>query len=148
MPLDGRHCPECGESLGQDARKCACGWAPKAVGKAYAEPADLNRFRCEWEANGERCHNPGTSTTNTLGGGPWFCSPHFGCSSGALGQAIVEESRDVFFPDYTAKTMYESSLAAYLARPMPGVPGGKPVKGSRFNRDALPFRQREPGEEG
>lgn len=119
MPLDGQ-CPECGGFLTPNARKCDCGWASKPP-RTGASTVELDRHRCEWEANGQRCRNPGTSSPNTLGGGPWYCSPHFRCGSGALGEAIVQESQSVYFRDYTARTMYEASLAAYLARPIEGM---------------------------
>lgn len=146
MPLDGA-CPECGAGLRTNARKCACGWAPKQIAKTGAG-LDLNRHRCAWDASGQRCRYPGTSSFGTLGDGPWYCSPHFRCSSGALGQAIVEESQALHFRDYTARTMYEAALEAYLARPMPGEANRPLVRGSSRFKEAAPQRMREPGEEG
>lgn len=49
--------------------------------------------QCAWVASGERCRYPGSISAQTNGGGPWYCSLHFGCDSGIAGHDIVLASR-------------------------------------------------------
>lgn len=48
-----RQCPECGEELNRDARRCACGWGRKKVetGKEYDH-------RCTFKSGFSRCAYP------------------------------------------------------------------------------------------
>lgn len=67
----------------------------KALGSTAAWP--LGYQQCEWES-GERCKYPGSMSTNTHAGGPYYCRLHFGCESAQLGAIIVEASRDYHHP--------------------------------------------------
>jgi hypothetical protein len=49
---------------------------------------------CAWKADGDQCRYPGTCSSGLLGGGPWYCSFHFSCTSAAYGAEVVNASRD------------------------------------------------------
>lgn len=101
-------CPECSKELKPNAKRCTCGWQALAV-RAIA---DARHGWCEWEADGQRCHYAGVFSHSTVGGGPWFCSPHSTCGDGRLGAQIVERSiRDHPRPDLS----YEARRRAFIA---------------------------------
>lgn len=54
--------------------------------------------QCEWRADGVQCRYPGTISTNTKEGGPWYCGLHFQCDSAAYGASVVEASKDYQHP--------------------------------------------------
>ncbi len=76
-------CPECGEYK-----------------KAQDKPAGfpLGYQQCEWLSGQDRCRYPGSISTNTHEGGPYYCRLHFGCESGHFGAQIVEASQDYRHP--------------------------------------------------
>lgn len=116
-----RDCPECGDPLALDPVRClACGYRPgKKTGSAADNP---DAMRCDWVA-GERCHYAGVLSPNTTGGGPWYCTGHFGCDDAAHGQRIVDESRrNVKTHRLTGIAMQDVARKAFLARPLPPVP--------------------------
>lgn len=151
MPLDGQ-CPECNGFLKPNARKCSCGWALKPLGKTGSTPFDPDHFRCEWRSGSERCHYAGTSSADTHGSGPWYCSGHFRCDEPIVGHAIVEESRQVHAADYTAESMLKAARSSYLKRPIPPrQPWHAVALGDRTFRSlgaVTRLRERQPGEEG
>jgi hypothetical protein len=69
-----RHCPDCGETLNIDARRCECGWKSSQTQQQTYDP---RRHLCSDDYRGQRCSQPGTLSTSTMGGGPWFCHTHF-----------------------------------------------------------------------
>jgi hypothetical protein len=90
-------CPECSKQLPDIAIACRCGWTKPGsnyVGASFP----LGYQQCEWESSGERCTYPGSISTNTKEGGPYYCRLHFGCRDGAYGAQIVEASRDYRHP--------------------------------------------------
>jgi hypothetical protein len=58
----------------------------------------LGYQQCEWMAGDERCRYPGTMSTNTHEGGPYYCRLHFGCDDGMWGATVVTASRDYVHP--------------------------------------------------
>ncbi len=48
--------------------------------------------QCQWETGGQRCQNAGSVSSATLGGGPWYCMPHYRCDSQQDGMRIIVES--------------------------------------------------------
>ena len=58
----------------------------------------LGYQQCEWLAGTERCHYPGSMSTNTGSGGPYFCRLHFACSDPIYGADVVAASRDYKHP--------------------------------------------------
>jgi hypothetical protein len=83
-------CPECDRPLHPAATDCRCGWKKPN----YRVSAPNGYQQCEWIAANEQCRYPGSITTNTHEGGPYFCRLHFGCDDGHWGAQIVEASRD------------------------------------------------------
>ena len=72
-----RDCPKCGDPIADRQDACSgCGWT-KPGRKAAAAAFDPLHFLCSHEDRGERCAKPGTLSSSTLGGGPWFCAEHF-----------------------------------------------------------------------
>lgn len=65
---------------------------------------------CEWQANGTRCKYPGSITSGMLGGGPWYCSAHYGCADPVIGAQIVERSQSY---------VWVHPRERYLGRPIP-----------------------------
>lgn len=87
--MKGYHeCPECGAEHKLNVKECGCGyrWGAKA------NPPDVHRGLCEWQADGMRCGNPGSCSTSTTGGGPWYCLDHSTCKDGLIGAEIVRRS--------------------------------------------------------
>lgn len=91
-------CPECGDDLRPNAKRCKCGWkVPRAEpdpvsGRSAPPPVDVEYGWCAWRSGGERCRNPGTMAHSTLGGGPWYCAAHFSCVDPIVGGQLVDES--------------------------------------------------------
>jgi hypothetical protein len=107
-------CPECGTEIG-NASACGCGWRkiePKGPSRSGLVDPELGYIRCEWTANGERCRYPGSLTTNTRAGGPWYCGPHFRCKDPIAGLDILEASRD-YVPE-TEEEIMEARRARAL----------------------------------
>lgn len=108
-------CPECSKELKPNAKRCTCGW--KAVTR---EVVVMDKFHgwCEWIGDGQRCHYPGVFSNSTIGGGPWFCTPHSTCADGRLGAQIVEQSiKDIPKPDYS----YEARRRGFIATKKPAL---------------------------
>ena len=84
-------CPECMRPLRPGATSCrACGWGTSESATVAADPL---RFRCAWQANGDRCRYFGTVSGCTKGEGPWYCREHYGCAGQIEGASILERSR-------------------------------------------------------
>lgn len=65
-------CPQCKLPLANNAVCCnGCGWSRPGAASA------ASHFLCSHEDRGQRCSAPGSFSSSTLGGGPWFCSDHF-----------------------------------------------------------------------
>lgn len=150
MPLDGQ-CPDCSGFLKPNARKCACGWSATPLRK-LAPVAGLDQHRCEWLSNGERCHWPGSCSTDTHGGGPWYCTAHNDCDDMEKGLRIVVESRACTLTNYSSESICAAAKAAYLARPIwpprPQSQKPQPPQGFRSAGVVAGMCVREPGEEG
>lgn len=61
----------------------------------------INPGGCEYVADGLRCRYPGSQSSSTVGGGPWYCRWHFDAlraGDAAYGQIIVDESQDYRAP--------------------------------------------------
>lgn len=84
-----RKCPDCDMVLNEGAHACGCGWREPGH-KTVAYP--LGYRQCDWRAT-ERCRFPASLSTATDGSGPWYCSAHHACSSGFMGDDIVQASR-------------------------------------------------------
>jgi ribosomal protein S27AE len=65
-------CPECGNSLSTNNKRCSCGWQ-KQEGKTR-EIADL---RCTYVISEKRCPLPGTMSPYSHGSGRWYCRRHY-----------------------------------------------------------------------
>ena len=77
---------------------------------------DLGYQQCEWESAGERCRYPGSMSTNTHEGGPYFCREHFACKDPMWGATVVEASRDYRHvepggPEYLAAATQKAKAA-------------------------------------
>lgn len=109
-------CPDCATPLPARATSCrSCGWA--SSGKAAALP-DLQRFRCAWQAHGDRCRNFGTISGDTKGAGPWYCREHYGCSTHAEGVAALDRAQAAV-PDsqrYDADALVAAAHEGYRRR--------------------------------
>jgi len=75
----------------------------------------LGYQQCEWVA-GEQCRYPGSISTNTHEGGPYFCRLHFGCDDGHWGATVVEASKDYLHPtDAELRAEHTKRANAYAA---------------------------------
>lgn len=92
-----KSCPKCHVSIAADATSCDCGWV-KARPPESPNARPLGYRQCEWTSDHQRCRYPGSMSSNTHEGGPWYCSLHFACESAAYGASIVEASRDYQHP--------------------------------------------------
>lgn len=88
-------CPKCGNEIGRSAY-CGCGWKRFAKDKpdARAEAFPLGYQQCEWTHATDRCRYPGTLSTNTGQGGPYYCRLHFACIDPIFGAQVVDASFD------------------------------------------------------
>lgn len=87
-------CPKCRRYIEDGSEShMVCGW-----NVSQREPEKLSYRPCEWLSDGRQCMYPGTMSTNTHEGGPWYCHHHFACDSAAFGSAVVEASRDYRHP--------------------------------------------------
>lgn len=83
-----RHCPECGETLSRDARRCVCGWGAKK--KSEGKSFDM---RCTFSANGRRCEYPvGMFTEGNTSG---WCVFHRQSLQPGEGAEIVRQSATI-----------------------------------------------------
>lgn len=82
----------------------------KHAGGTAPDP-QLGYIRCEWSAAGERCRFPGSISSSTRAGGPWFCSAHFRCRDPITGADIVEESRHYRQPSEQDKLAAQNKRA-------------------------------------
>lgn len=48
---------------------------------------------CQWTFYGLRCRFPGSLSTSTIGGGPWFCKYHVRTEDLETGKDIAEKSQ-------------------------------------------------------
>lgn len=109
-------CPECMRPLRPSATSCrSCGWGTSENATVVA---DQQRFRCAWQANGDRCRYFGTISGDTKGAGPWYCREHYGCAGQIEGASILERSRHEVSSGqrYDAASCIAVSKAAYLLR--------------------------------
>ncbi|MGH7751152.1 MAG: hypothetical protein ACREQ5_41265 [Candidatus Dormibacteria bacterium] len=115
-------CPQCGNELRTSKTSCsACGWAKG--GERSQTASEWNRFRCHWQASGERCRYAGTVSNDIRGGGPWYCWEHHVCDDMPAGAAIVSRSLAEIPPTsvYDGESIRARSKAAYLRRRPPEV---------------------------
>jgi hypothetical protein len=63
-----------------------------------SNPHPLGYQQCEWLSGDVRCRYPGSISTNTHEGGPYYCRLHFGCDDGHWGATVVEASKDYRHP--------------------------------------------------
>lgn len=66
--------------------------------RALHETTGLGYRQCEWISDNRRCLYPGSISTNTHEGGPWYCGLHFQCDSASFGATVVDASRDYRHP--------------------------------------------------
>jgi hypothetical protein len=66
--------------------------------RQQSNPHPLGYQQCEWMAGEVRCRYPGSISTNTHEGGPYYCRLHFGCDDGSWGATVVEASKDYTHP--------------------------------------------------
>lgn len=91
-------CPKCHSEIGNSTR-CGCGWRKQSMRERFmahekANPFPLGYQQCEWDSGGVRCKYPGSLTTNTHEGGPYYCRHHFGCDDPIFAADVVEASQD------------------------------------------------------
>src|SRR4051812_15317620 len=90
---ESRNCPECGEKLSFEARRCACGWGARK-GEKVGREFD---HRCTYRAGGDRCQYPvGMFTEGATSG---WCIFHRNNTNPAAGQEIVDQSARVPYLD-------------------------------------------------
>jgi len=105
-------CRHCGAMNDYGAKTCDdCG--RYMTGSKAEHNHDPNNGQCAWTAGGQRCTNAGTMTDSTQGSDTWFCSAHYGCSDGKLGQQVmIEAIRSNARPDFSIEARKAKSLAA------------------------------------
>lgn len=115
-------CPDCGDDLRVNAKRCKCGWVALDAAPARQAPHhEAHDMRCSWENSGDRCRYFGTCSSSVHGGGPYYCRGHYGCSDPAFGQIITDESKERMrgIADWSGRTALEMSRRAFLHRPLP-----------------------------
>jgi hypothetical protein len=86
--------------------RCGCGYEWKKT-----QTVSVDSSRCAWESNGQRCSNAGTLAEGTQGSDKWYCSGHYECSDGKLGQQILLESlRRNPHPDFSLEARKRASF--------------------------------------
>jgi len=103
----------------------------------------LGYSQCEWIADGQRCRYPGSSSSNTKGHGPWYCTAHAGSlllhDGPVVAAQIVERSMN-----YRHLTMEERD--ARYVRDVLKNPDYKPrLRGCEVRECVNPSRAREDG---
>jgi len=84
-----------------------------------------NTLQCAYRDGDNRgCRFPGSCSTNTLGGGPWFCFDHFREQNNAFADEVVSISREVGPLSYDAVEVRKVFIANHAARfPVQREPG-------------------------
>ena len=118
---------------------------------------------CAYENAGQRCQYPGSTSTSTLGGGPYYCRVHINERGTPLAAQALQASRTYLeprppeddldgltwlaenFPMQPGETRQEYNLRC-REKALSGLKGFKPKP--VVNYDApVPVRMREPGED-
>lgn len=104
-------CPDCGERLDIDARRCVCGWGVKAASRDQRQTLNV----CTWHSGSLRCTYPvGRFDTGMTSG---FCIFHRAKPDGASAARIADESSG-----HTPEQYLERAKAhVYGASPPPAV---------------------------
>ena len=122
---DERNCPECGERLSFDARRCACGWGAKKArdsGKSFDH-------QCTYKAGHDRCQYPvGMFVEGSTHG---WCIFHRQELQAGQGAEIVRQSHTVPYLE-AIQPIIESNAAAGRAMSK----GMKRLPGDKFQQDA------------
>lgn len=103
----GRSCPDCGERLSFDARRCVCGWGEK--GRKKSEGGARFAPCCRWNLNGMSCRYPvGRAETD-------YCIFHRRFISGVEAEEYMRDSQS-FTPEG-----YNEAVESFLYGPSPAV---------------------------
>lgn len=104
-------CRHCGAENDANAKTCDdCG--KYLTGSKSESKFDAMWGRCSWESDGIRCGNAGTLAEGTQGSDKWYCSGHYGCTSGVIGHQILTESlRNNHNPDFSLEARAKESLS-------------------------------------
>ena len=137
----GRSCPDCGERLAVDARRCVCGWGAKKAGKGEDGP----RFDmvCRWRAGDLACHFP----VGQFGHGEFrgLCIFHRAEDKGAGAVATARRSmvagRQEYLED-VARLIYGEGDNPYVEKLRASLKSRRPGNIGAF---AAPAAMREPG---
>lgn len=86
---ENKYCSDCGSVLTPGANACECGF--KVPGKKKGPAHNAQDGRCRWTNGNQRCPATGTMSTNTNGGGPYYCRWHFRPMSAADGNRVMDE---------------------------------------------------------
>lgn len=109
-------CPKCKAGHPASIKRCGCGYEWQAASQAKTIHAhDPMHGCCEFEANGDRCHYPGTWNSSTTGSGRWYCRAHSEDPSPEMAITILEQShRDNPVPDYSITARRKASAKASI----------------------------------
>lgn len=139
-----RTCPECGDRLSLDARRCVCGWGSKKAGKG--EDGPRYDHSCRWQYGNLACHYPvgffGHGETRGL------CIFHRATDKGHQAADIAKESQTTTQEQYlalAAKLMYGKGDNPYVARLRASLKSTKPGNVGALAKWIAPMR--EPGED-
>ncbi len=70
MMNKNNYCPECGNSLAGNLKRCSCGWlSPQQIVPAKADHV------CSYRSLTKRCPLPGTISPSR--NGTWYCRRHY-----------------------------------------------------------------------
>jgi len=96
--------------LNEGARACGCGWKDPSY-KAPGYP--LGYRQCDARHGALRCKYPGNISSDTKGGGPWQCSPHFEAEAGSTFAAeLVIASQDYVHSPVKVRLLTEAKSEA------------------------------------
>lgn len=139
--IRGRSCPDCGERLAVDARRCACGWGARKAGKGEEGP----RYDavCRWQYGSLSCSYPvGMFQQGEYRG---LCIFHRFQDKGPEAAKIAQESSGASRSDYlkaAAATLYGRGDNPAVARLRASL---RPSKPGNLGALAAPAVMREPG---
>lgn len=139
---NSRACPDCGDRISADAKRCACGWGKTSIrAEARHDPV------CRWQYGQLSCRYPvGRFDQGEFRG---LCIFHRASDRGAVAARIAEESqghdRDAYVVAAT-KTIYGSGDNHYVAALRAGLKTPRRPDGGGLVK-WLPAVMREPGQD-
>jgi len=138
----GRSCPECGDRLSVDARRCVCGWGARKAGKGDEGPR--YDMVCRWEYGDLRCRYPvGLFQQGEYRG---LCILHRASDKGHAAAQIAQESQKATQDQYLTSAsllIYRRGDNPHVAALRASLKSTKPGNIGALAKWITP--QREPG---